>query len=381
MNDSYLPIFGEIDAMKEKFIINILFFDDYDLTVSFLDNSCVINIDGKKFTSHKIILSIDAGDIYFKNKKDSVYKDKIKFNPSLSKWNFNLLNCDCQFVPESGLIQKVKTDFQTINFHLGDQIYLDLIFMDIEDEKLIRETVYLEYKKAFLRKINILQKSFNIMLGDDHEISDESVRNKNNTKIFKDIFHEIQGNLRFGEKIVSYDDNSFLLIDNINLLNHDEYAQNIVEDLKENNHLIKKNLFILSPRNLLNSKNNPLYNQIFSSINNNFDYNYLYDFLSEYSSVKIFCGDEHSCAKFKTGKIEIYFVGPLNSVPEVFENHFMIESKKYTLDKLYLKSKHSYIQIRNNIIEHVFSDKGFFFRKYQGFVYSAKYIYFKYSPC
>lgn len=346
MNNTYFPIVGEISFKEKKFVINVIFFSDVDLP----------NLKGSKCTCQKFILPTTEiatiGEFTF---------DPTKYNESI---RINTLNCDCQLISECGLKDEVK--LESFNFHLGDQIYLDEVFLKSLHKKDFntKEQVYLEYKRAFLRKKDILQKSFNVMLGDDHEITDETFRifdKSNQIKIFRDAFEDIQRGLRLSnDTVISFGDQDFLLVDNIDILPSKEYSKNITR-LLVTSQLNSKNLFILTARNITNVKNNQLNKIIYSSDDNTTNYKDFYDRLFDLAKSKkvtVICGDEHCSAKFLLQRndtiIDYYLNGPLNSIPEIFDDKYFLKTEEIKVE--YLLNQYGFIEIENGIIEHKLMD-------------------------
>lgn len=343
MNNNYFPIVGEISFREKKFVINVVFFDDVDLP----------DLKGSKFTCQKFVLPTTEiakiGDFTF---------DPTKFDESI---RINTLNCDCQIVSECGLKDEVKLG--SFNFHLGDQIYLDEVFLKSLHKKDFNtiEHVYLEYKRGFLRKADILQKSFNVMLGDDHEIADETFRefdkDGEQTKIFRQAFEDIQRNLRLtNDTVISFGDQDFLLVDNINILPSKEYSRNITK-LLTTSQFNSLSVYILTARNITNVKNSQINKIIYSSDDNTINYRNFYDYLFEIAKnkkVTIICGDEHCSAKFLLQRddtvIEYYLNGPLNSVPEVFDDKYFLKTERIKVE--YLLNQYGFIEIENGIIVH-----------------------------
>lgn len=349
MNKSYYYILGEIN--EHKFVVNFVFYE----TMKFKINNTIHDV--KKYSCLRKVF--DANSQTIKLSVNNVFDHEI--NIVLDKpinWKINFLNCDCHFVRECELRNKIQTGHDYINFHLGDQIYLDLVYMSLEeyDEEKIRGAIYEEYRIGFFeRKLNILQNSFNIMLGDDHDIADESIRDKQYDNFFKAIFVEIQHGLRLSDdKFVTYNDKRFVLLDNINTLSNEEYLFECNKVLRSLDSAVVNN-FILSSRNLMNSSNNCLYNLIFSSEDNTTNYNSFYDILFEMKKKNemrftILCGDEHSSAHHvisdKTrGNIDLYFVGPLNSVIDFIKNDFFVKSGTFSSEEIFYHKKHSFIEM------------------------------------
>lgn len=352
MNKNYYYILGEVN--EYKFVINFVFYE----TMKFKINDTEHNV--KKYSCLRQIF--DAKTQSIKLSVNDVFDHEI--NIQLDKpiyWKINFINCDCQFISECGLKNQIQTGHDRINFHLGDQIYLDLVYLKLRKEEYnedkIREMIYDEYRIGFFeRKLNILQNSFNIMLGDDHDVADESIRitrDKRYDKFFKRIFEEIQHNLRLSDnKFVTFNDKRFILLDNINTLSHEEYLFECNKVLRSLDSTIINN-FILSSRNLMNSSNNCLYNLIFSTENNSTNYSSFYDILFEMKQKNemrftILCGDEHSSAQYvitdKTrGNIDLYFVGPLNSVIDFIKNNFFVKTNELSSKEIFYNKKHSFM--------------------------------------
>lgn len=382
MNKNYYYILGEIN--EYKFVINFVFYE-----------SMIFKIDDTEYNVNKYSCLQKIFDVKTRSIKlfiNGIFNHEININ--LEKpiyWKINFLNCDCQFIPECGLKDQVQTGYDCINFHLGDQIYLDLVYLklakDEYDEEKIRKAIYEEYRIGFFeRKLKILQNSFNIMLGDDHDISDESIRieqDKRYNNCFKKVFEEIQLGLRLSDsKFVIYNDMRFILIDNINTLSHEEYIFECNKILRMLDSTVISN-FILSPRNMMNTTNNCLYNIIFSSENNITNYNSFYDILFEMKKkhemkFTILCGDEHSSGHYtindkKRGKIDLYFVGPLNSVIDFIKNDFFIKSDILSSEEILYCKKHSFIEItRANNLEFVYDFKCSDY--ISPFIYSLKFL-------
>lgn len=332
----YFPIVGEL--RDDQFVVNVIFFDDVHLGV----------VSGKKNTCEKLIF----------NRGEKVTIGDFTFDSSFDLEGFNILNCDCQFVGECGLKEQVKNN--SVNFHIGDQIYLDAVFLDAcrNGDDNLKQTIYEEYRKAFERKKDILQKNYNIMLGDDHEIADETLRQYDKygiTPVFLEVYNEIQKGLRFDDSpLVTYGDNDFLLVENIETRPNEEYSRNIT-NLINLGIFTKPNMYILTTRNILNTKDNFINKIIYSSNDNIINYRQFYETIFSWEKkVTIICGDEHCCGKFliKRGnkQIEYYLNGPLNSVPEMFDGEYFLKTENLSVE--YLENKYGFIEITNGQIKH-----------------------------
>lgn len=422
MNIDFIPILGEYNLENKCFVLNLVSFNDIKLNINLIAYNDDFNIIKEKETykmnldkyySKKIILK----NIKYKNYKiifDDATNEKYTNNtneikiiiPENISSKINIFNCDCHFVPETGIWESIDYKETSISFHLGDQIYLDLLFMDLckklQDGCCIRGTdmtfmdlrkkVYNVYKESFLRKKNILQGSFNIMLGDDHDICDESLRTKYDSKvvdrvvkIFKDIYEEIQKNCKIDDsKIVNYDNKSFLLIDNIRCLTTEKYAENIENIINETKNNIKKNLYILTPRIPINYSLDKITKLVYEAHDNNYDYLNLYNniFNLDCQSFNILCGDEHHIKKIEitqkntNKKCDLYFVGPINSVLDEYKSNNFLTSSEFNVNEIYTHKKHGYITIKNDVVEHQIF-KCYINKIFGSFVYISKYLYYR----
>jgi hypothetical protein len=420
MNTNFIPILGEYNIDKKCFVLNLMSYCDKIITVNLTahennKNNIMENITHRislqKYYSHKIIFK----DI--KHKKYTIMfndEDNKKVNddqmniiiPNNIEKKINVFNCDCHFVPETGIWDTINENETFISFHLGDQIYLDLLFMKLcnklqgkcfcpREEMTfynLREEIYNVYKEAFLRKKNILQKSFNIMLGDDHDICDESIRTKYDKNItdriisiFTTVYTEIQQNCRIDDsKIINYNDCSFLLVDNIRCVTTENYAENIENIINENINNIKKNAYILSPRIPINYSLDKITKLIYEAHDNDYDYSSLYNtiFKLNCNTINIVCGDEHHIKKLEITekntekKCYMYFVGAINSVLDEYKSNNYLTSDKFTVSNVYTHKKHGYITIQNNEIKHQLF-KCRLNRIFGAIVYATKYFYYK----
>lgn len=359
MNNDFIPIIGESDGTR--FVINIISYTTGQLITRYGDTSISTSLTPYKCFRLVFNLVNKIPIINF------LYNDKIYIiSVNYSFATFKVVNCDCQFVPDAGLINTVDTSVMTPIFHIGDQIYLDLIFIkyaknNIIDDDIIKG-VYEEYKVAFLRKINILQGGFNIMLGDDHEIADETVRSKyaiNITskliKLFKRVFNDIQMGLRLSTDILIHYNDSFILVDNIRDYSDIKYAKYIYDLVKQSITLgtMKKRLFILSTRVPMNNKISCITNMIYGKQQNDINYLPFYDMLTSLLDTKVFilCGDEHTVKSFKVttkyGSCQVLFVGPLNSPVDPYDSQDYVQGAQ--TEQLYSLQVNGYITANPNI--------------------------------
>ena len=324
MNKDFLPIIGEFK--DTEFILNIISIIDGEILIK--TNNVIIIEKLQKYKCKRLILKVSYPhtiiSFIYKNQENKITVDI----PRDTFPSINVFNCDNHYLEQTNLWERaLKANF---NFHLGDQLYLDNLFMtharDLEDNKNInlRKDVYFEYIKAFSRKTHVLQTGFNIMLGDDHDIVDESIRSKYKEKTvhylvneYKEIFLEIQYSLRFGGNVVQCGAMDFFLFDNIEALSYKNYLSKLHNSLKQYKSL-NQILYILSPRVPLNFKAPFIYKTIFEGQSDKTDYSDFYNFLFELpQKVIILCGDAHIHKSFQIKKkekiIDLFLVGTMNS--------------------------------------------------------------------
>lgn len=375
----YIPILGEYK--NNKISIAIISKIDKNIIIYIIINNNIIetiNFKINKFNIEKLEISNIYNNKYL-IKFDNDYE--IKINPS-NNYNINIISCDCQFVPETDLWNKIDINNMSFSFHIGDQIYLDLIFhkyynkyKDINsiDKNIIDEILtelFNEYLYTYNRKKIILLNSFNIILNDDHEIVDDQNRKSFSgffyeklIEIFKSIAVNLQRKLRIDNNdIIHINDKMLLLVDNINILEPKEYAENIIniidKNLTEFNKFYKNDIYILSPQVIINNKRSFIDKIILKTNSNIISYDKLYhkifSLFNIYRNVKIFCGDFHSMHLFKI-KYEsyiclLYIVGPINSIIDISITNLYLEN--FNIENIYTNYKHGYITISNNKIKH-----------------------------
>ena len=364
MNTLYLPILGYYDKKNDNLSIVIISLIDKiikinDNEIQLLKNDVVstkINLNNNKF------LFIDNNEI------------KLDIDDDVEK-RIKIFNCDCHFVPETGIWNKINNDKPFYSFHLGDQIYNDLIFfkhcriynsIDKINENIdkIKTDIFNNYLIAYKRKESVLQHSFNIFLGDDHEIVDDSIIKNldplvsgNLRQIYREVFQKIKTGL-YNKNLLSLDNKSILLFDNIDTYNYLEYSQKLIDLINENKKdFINDDLYIMSPRVLLNFKSDLIQTLIFQTDTNNNDYDELYDTIfSLNKKVKIFCGDRHYISKYniilreKEKKISLYLVGPMNSIVEPRFSNYNLLDNNLELENEYQHLQHGYISIEDKEI-------------------------------
>jgi hypothetical protein len=334
---SFFPILGELS--RTHFVLILVTFDEQNITIEY--NNVRTPIQLIPLTCTKVIFDLPtkAMDILILV-NTNIYKIPVRACRG-SIGSFKIVNCDCQFTPEVGLWEEIVIgDAETV-FHLGDQIYLDLVFMRLaktieqHTDESIKRIVYEEYRLAFQRKAHVLQTAFNVMLADDHEVADETIRTKyppdvvsRLVRIFENVYHEIQNGLRqYNSKTIVLNDKAFILADNIRALNDDDYSRYIYDLIHEE---IPKSttshIYILTPRVPMNNRLSSWVNTIFGKTENTNNYQKLYDFITGLlgRSTTIVCGDEHAVKQYtvttRYGKCRVFFAGPINSPPDPYDS-------------------------------------------------------------
>ena len=361
MNTLYLPILGYYDKKNDSLSIVIISMVDKiikinDNEIQLLKNDVVstkINLNNNKFLfidNNKIKLDID----------DDVEK-RIK-----------IFNCDCHFVPETSIWNKIDYSKPFYSFHLGDQIYNDLIFfkhcriynsIDKINENIdkIKTDIFNNYIVAYKRKALVLQQSFNIFLGDDHDIMDDNmIKNLdplisgNLRQIYREIFEKIKTGL-YTKDLITLDNKSILLFDNIDTYNYYDFSKKLNKLINDNKDQIEETLYIMSPRVLLNFNDTFIDKYLYENLPNNNDYDELYNTIfSLNSDVKIFCGDQHYISKYNIikgeKKCELFIIGPMNSVlNQQFCNYILLDNN-FQLENEYQYLQHGYVSIEDKEI-------------------------------
>jgi len=409
MNTLYLPIIGEYSLEKKMFSLCILSLADQDINVQLRNYNTQQTLQQENLTMNvNMIYSLKFENIecleYMLYIGD--YPIKMDISRNIDK-HVTILNCDCQFVPETNTIKKVNTETFNLSFHLGDQIYLDLVFLDLFHyidlnihllhskilDSYVRSKILKEYVVTFRRKLNVLQHSFNVFLSDDHEICDESVLakclklNPDIAKylysIFKSINTTIQTCMRVTDSnMITYNNSSFLLVDNIDTLSYIDYDDKL-RSILNSSVKFTEHLYILSPRVLLNIKVLNFNRIMFKTQPSDVNYETLYETLFSLpcEKITIFCGDVHSSNKCSiidnasSKEIGLMLVGPINSVLNK-PNKFYIKSNKFSYYQYYsCHNKHSFIEMINHNPKHVFK-KSYKNLLFGGMAYLSQALYY-----
>ena len=375
MNIDYIPIIGERKGNDVK--LNIVSFTN--ATLSVLSESFTQTITLKKYTCSSVVIKVkEQSLVMLRLKVDGgrIITNSLSINSPVNPFDqMHVFNCDCHFLPETGLWETVDTSKSRYAFHTGDQIYFDEAFIEccklIEnnccsesatDTDLI-EIIYETAKVALLRKANVLQKFYNIMLGDDHDICDELLRkkySKGTTErvviLLRNAYNDIQSSLRLSNAdVVTYGTTKILLIDNIRSRSDQDYADYLLGKLNNLYGITDSDtLYIMSPRVPMNNDISCCTTCCYGKETNDVDYKSLYAKLLSLKAkqIKIFCGDEHIARSFSIGsKCELHFVGTMNSVLDGYD------SRDYLIDfetkRLYNNKEHSYMIIDNGNAYHV----------------------------
>lgn len=353
MNSEFIPILGEFDGSRLK--LNIVSFINQDLRVRVDERHFTLKLKRYSSSSCVIVLSSSKSTrIHFEldGKVDVI---EIRLPSSLLEKVY-VFNCDCHFLPETGAWETVDTSMTRLAFHVGDQIYFDQVYLQLtgccaDDDA--RAAIYETARTALLRKTNVLQGCFNIMLGDDHDICDDSLRDvegKRVTDNLLQVYQEIQGSLRLtNQTCLQVERVKILLIDNIRSRNDQEYLKHLIDEVKKVELKADETFWIMSPRVPMNNHIDCCTNLIYGKRTNLLDYTELYKLFT--NTTKIFCGDEHIARRFSIGaRCELLFVGAMNSVLDRYDSRDYvegIETRRLSNDRT-----HSYVTIESGIARH-----------------------------
>jgi len=394
---TYLPMLGEYNYSAGVVKINIMSLIDKNIkirvspstniSVKYNDMSLGCSnipsvsddefgcIKLKKHRTTGIILSgISRGSKYCV--RFSGIDDVIKIR-TYEELHIRAYGCDCQLSYPTEIWDKIGTNKKKtyISYHLGDQLYLDLLYDAMyftvkyeyfdktkkEVYNYIYKNVYSEYFNFFIKKKEVLQNTFNIMIGDDHEITENTVRESGHVhefllKTLKNIFIQIQYSLKIldlDSDYTPYHTNKLskntiaYSLDNINLVSMELYSSQILQML--DNAEILNNIILFLPFPPLSQKSS------FLGAGTEFDFTPVYDKIKELNglgaTVYIFCGDSHTCGKFtiyedSTYICTIYNIGSISNVPGFDDKSTFSLNGKYSLCCNYVKWNNSYMSIK-----------------------------------
>jgi hypothetical protein len=341
--------------IENKVLYMILSDKDYLNTKIFINNEENNQINIKAYKVNKFYFdNIKIGNDYKiefirKNKLIDSIEIKLKSNPLD---NVLVVNCDSCYGYESGTWDLIENKNTRYIFHLGDQIYNDHIFYDLYkdyekkliDEKQVYKYCYLHYLYHFSRnnKKNVLKNNFNLMIPDDHEILDNSVKKLANIVCFKKVYNIFKSLSKSIELGLRHKKCNLLFLEDSS--NSTVYILNYTEKFDEefyikNNYLqyVKrnKNIIFLNRKCIGSVKNSMLNQVIFKNPpieNYNIDYMLKLGIKYPKKNIYVLCGDYHmknSLKYFKNQRqiLEIKNVGAINTVVDIFSVNFILESK------------------------------------------------------
>ncbi len=412
-------ILGEYFENKVKVII--LSDKDYLETKLYSNGKIILNIDIKAYKVNLFELSdIELNNYYFYeleylDKILDTFKINLKSNPFD---NILVVNCDSAYGYETGTWDSIEeSNGSRYVFHLGDQIYNDIIFqkhynklknkkvekINTNDKKKIFVDCYDYFLKQFTRnnKTNILKNNFNIMIPDDHEVVDNSFVNKilkERIEIYNIIYrvinnlsNDIELGLGFNYSELKYivdNTNSSLYIINYSLDFTDEYFKKY--DL-ENKIVQYKNIIFLQ-RKICNSiKNKMITQMIYSSDKfDMIDIDWLLKMCKNNTGKKfyILCGDDHikTTTTYYSNKdiiLKVKGVGSINSVVDLLNYETILNTK---ISGIEMKSEkileNGYVNIfyKNDKInvKDIINKKSYFYHIKNSILSGAKFVSFKF---
>lgn len=345
--------------LKNQVVCLILSNKKYSGVEVFSNGQLIKTINIKKYCVNRFMLT----DIYLNNsyKIDFVHGNEIidtcQINLKSNPFDDVLIvNCDSCYGYETGTWDLIQGDSTKYVFHLGDQLYNDHLFfkscltytlnMTKSEIKLVHKKCYSHYLHHFTRnnKTNILKNNFNLMIPDDHEIVDNSIKefgNQNNFKIIHKILEKLSEKIELGLRQTGSDilfipDNKHSTVYIVNYLNdftkelYDKY--NYIKWMKDYDNII------FLTRKCVGSVHNPWLNQMIFSTDEYelVDIDFLLNFKlkSKNSNKKIYvlCGDYHmkNTIDYKKGNkdlLQIKNVGAINTVIDTINVNFIPNTK------------------------------------------------------
>lgn len=398
----YLPIIGEYDIINSKVKINILSLVSTKISMKIIPSNCItVNYNDKNlsgcinktcdtFSSIKltkndctgiVINNIDRNKTYSVSFSDICDILTIRTYDNVQIYAFN---CDNHFVYPTDLWDTISHEKKKsyFSYHLGDQIYMDDVFTSTYNKikynslgktknvccNMIKEYAYKEYFYCFSRKKCVLQNTFNIMLGDDHDINDDGGYKSEKLyqemfNVFKNIYYDVQYSLKIIDTTLPYkisyilqiDNILCLSIDNISLAKPQEYNNEIISILESAKDYDHENILLFLPRIPMVYTKNTISKIIFGNDKYDFDFVQVYDVIKTLidagKKINIFCGDAHVCSKIVIGHNGncmtcVYNVGTINNVAGFDSCNSYSLNEKYTCNVKYLTWQNSYITIK-----------------------------------
>lgn len=413
-------ILGEYHKNKVKLII--LSDKDYLNVDLYSNGKIILKID---IQSHQVNLyeldEIELGNYYY---FELEYLDKIidSFKINLKSNPFDnvlVVNCDSAYGYETGTWDSIEeSNSSRYVFHLGDQIYNDMIFqknynilkkkkvsnINTDDKQKIFTDCYNYFLEQFTRnnKTNILKNNFNIMIPDDHEVIDNSFVNriKKDRLVVYDIIYEVIFNLsnqielglKYNQDELNYIEdpiNSTLYIVNYSL----DFSNDFFSKYGYSNKIAEYKNIIFLQRKICNSIKNKMITQMIY-LSNKFemlDIDWILNLCKNESGKNfyILCGDDHikTTTSYYSNKdiiLSVRGVGPINSVVDLLNYETILNTK---IKGIEMKSdkilENGYIKIfyKNDKIniEDVINRKSYFFHVKNSILSGAKFISFKFK--
>ncbi len=411
-------ILGEY--LKNKVKLIILSDKDY-LDVDLYSNGKIIlkiNILSNQVNLYELE-NIELGNYYFYeleylDKIIDSFKINLKSNPLD---DILVVNCDSAYGYETGTWDTIKDNLASkYVFHLGDQIYNDMIFqkhynilknkkvtnITEKDKNKIFVDCYNYFLEQFTRnnKTNILKNNFNIMIPDDHEVVDNSFVDrigKDKIEIYNIIYEQIDNLANKIELGLKYDQNELNYInDSVNstlyIINYSlEFSKDFFSKYDYLNKIADYKNIIFLQRKICNSIKNKMITQMiylsdkFEMIDIDWVLNICKD--NKNKNFYILCGDDHikTTTEYYLDKnkiLSVKGVGPINSVVDLLNYDTILNTK---INGIEMKSKkileNGYINIfykdKKINIEDFINKKSYFFHIKNSILSGAKFLSFK----
>ena len=411
-------ILGEYYKNKVKLII--LSDKDYFNVDLYSNGKIILKID---IQSHQVNLyeldGIELGNYYYYeleylDKIIDTFKINLKSNPFD---NVLVVNCDSAYGYETGTWDSIEeSNPSRYVFHLGDQIYNDIIFQkhyNILQNKKIADVNKNDKKKIFIdsynyfleqftrnNKTNILKNNFNIMIPDDHEVVDNSFIDrirKDKIEIYNVIYllisnlsNQIELGLKYNQKDLNYIEdpiNSTLYIVNYGL----DFSNDFFSKYDYFNKIVEYKNIIFLQRKICNSIKNKMIGQMvylsdkFEIIDIDWLLNLCKD--NKNKNFYVLCGDDHikTTTEYYSNKdsiLNVKGIGPINSVVDLLNYETILNTKikgiEMKSDKI-LENGYVKIFYKNDKInvEDVINKKSYFFHVKNSILSGAKFLSFK----
>jgi hypothetical protein len=417
-------ILGEYHKNKVKLII--LSDKDYLNVKLYSNGKIILKIDIHSYAVNILELdNIESNNYYYfeleyLDKILDTFKINLKSNPNPFD-NVLVVNCDSAYGYETGTWDSIEESNESrYVFHLGDQIYNDMIFqkhynilknkkvenINPDDKKKILIDCYNYFLEQFTRnnKTNILKNNFNIMIPDDHEVVDNSFVNrikKDRLEIYWIIYevinnlsNKIELGLRYGSNDLNYIEdpiNSSLYIVNYSL----DFSNDFFSKYDLENKIAQYKNIIFLQRKICNSIKNKIITQMiylsdkFEMLDIDWILNICKDKDNAGKNFYILCGDDHikTTTSYYSNKQEILTVkgvGPINSVVDLLNYSTILNTK---IKGIEMKSEkileNGYVKIfyKNDKInvKDVINKKSYFFHIKNSILSGAKFVSFKFK--